>query len=166
MTRNEDSRLREGEIIYLTVSCRYCSTTFSYQKNLYWVRSSTSRHGMSPQRETTLFLFPSRRFTRYFPLDPANARDCCKESCERPKTGRGDGGSTGVILAGPDEMNVDVVVTTTRTCQIEHKNTQRLSLVRLLRLTSPFLSSFPPLALAFLSLSPQSLLSTALNQKN
>jgi hypothetical protein len=34
-----------------------------------------------------------------------------------------------VILAGPEEMNVDVVVTT-RTFQKEHKNRQRLSLVR------------------------------------
>jgi hypothetical protein len=40
-----------------------------------------------------------------------------------------DEGSTGVILAGPGVIEDDVVVTT-RTCQIEHKNTQRLSLVR------------------------------------
>jgi hypothetical protein len=41
----------------------------------------------------------------------------------------GDDGSTGEILAGPEELNVDVVVTT-RTFLKEHKNTQRLSLVR------------------------------------
>ena len=46
----------------------------------------------------------------------------------RGRDGRGYG-STGVILAGPEGLNVDVVVTT-RTFLKEHKNTQRLSLVR------------------------------------
>jgi hypothetical protein len=49
--------------------------------------------------------------------------------CEARMEGMMDEGSTGVILAGPGVIEDDVVVTT-RTCQIEHKNTQRLSLVR------------------------------------
>lgn len=156
MGRNEE-RERLSILRYCTVRLvirRICIRSVPISKLHFTSRDVAAKRD-------NLVLVPSRR--------------CSFASCEcsgslqgemrGARDGRGDGGSTGVILAGPDEMKVDVVVTTTRTCQIEHKNTQRLSLVRLLRLTSPFLSSFPPLALSFLSLSPQSLLSIALEQK-
>lgn len=153
MRRNE---LERADYLYYGILC----STVSYQKNLYWVdlpfRSSTSRHGTSPQRRQ-----PCSRslwvLTCCVPLDAATRWDGQQR---RRREGTMDRLGE-ALMAGPRGRRRG---DNTGTFLKEHKSTTPLPRA-LLRLTSPFYLLFPHLLSPF-SLSPLDLCSLSLpNEK-